>query len=451
MSGGFISPVALVSVSADQLNFSNGVQPVSVQNIDASSNQLLYTADGVNITGLNLGAGLSTDGTTLTTVGNPSIGLTSNSLYVNDGVNSIQSGVDASNQADTVFISSGSFGETPVINNKYNISLTNLGSNGGTICEILNGLSITGTSELIRLNNITIKGSSCVIRGVGRHRFTNCSFIGSAITPLNITIGQTVSQFMTFLDCEFNQYCNITIHPTFANVLYFINCNFQSASITCSQSLPQQVIFNNCSGLDNLAGSNFTKVGLTVTGTDINVNQTNSYIASSLNLASGSKIYLNNDDGGVGNVIQSNGESGLIWAPSGGFNSYWNVFYDNGQQTVKPNAGSIILYQRNDQFNIIPNLRMLFKCLFNFSVTNANPLLTLSLVRIQGVVETTLQTFTQSLSRNGHHSQPINFDWTMDGDYSLSFKVVASVSVGNISTDVNDYYSVTVDELRASP
>jgi hypothetical protein len=155
------------------------------------------------------------------------------------------------------------------------------------------------------------------------------------------------------------------------------------------------------------------------------------------------------DDGGVGNVIQSNGASGLIWAPSGGFSSYWNVFYDNGQQTVKTNS-NIILYQRIDQYNILPNLRMLFKCIFNFSVSSPNPLLTLSLIRIQGVVETNLQTFTQMLSRTGHHNYPVNFDWVMDSDYSISFKVVATVSSGSIATDANDYYSVTVDEIRAN-
>ena len=445
----FTIPVALVSVPNDQINFSNGVQPVSIQNINASSNELLYTADGANISGLNLGAGLSTDGTTLTTVGNPSIGLTSNSIYVNDNISSIQSGVDSSTQADTIFISSGSYGESLVINNKYNISLTNLSSNGGTICEILNGVSITGTSELIRLNNITIKGSSCVIRGVGRHRFNNCGFVGSATTPLNITIGQTVSQFMTFLDCEFNQYCNITIHPMFANVLYFINCNFQSASITCNQPLPQQVVFNNCSGLDNLSGSNFTKVGLTVSGSDINVNQTNSYIASSLNMASASKIYIGGDDGGVGNVIQSNGVLGLIWAPTGGFDSYRNVFFDNAVQTVKSGL-TIDLYQRLNQFNIIPNLRMLFKCLFNFRITNASPNVTFELYRIQGVTETLLQSFEQSFSRTGHHSYPINFDWVMDSEYSLSFVIRATTSADTIQTDANDYVSITVDQLQNS-
>jgi hypothetical protein len=210
------------------------------------------------------------------------------------------------------------------------------------------------------------------------------------------------------------------------------------------------VIFNNCSGLDNLTGSNFTKAGLNVSGTDIDMNVTNAYIAGegSLNFGALSKIYLDTDDGGVGNVVQSNGASGLIWAPAGGYNSYWNVFFDNGQQTVKSDT-TITLYEKLDQANILPSKRMLFNCIFNFSNTTSNPVLTFSLVRITGGPDETLQSFTQSLSRNGHHSTPINFDWIMTGDFTLSFKITVTSNNGaTISTDTNDYYSVKVDELQ---
>ena len=258
---------------------------------------------------------------------------------------------------------------------------------------------------------------------------------------------------MTFLDCEFDENCNVTINATFANVIYFINCNFSNATINCNQFTSQQVIFNNCSGLDNLIGNNYTKAGITNSGTDINLNINNGYIApnGTLTLGSGSKIFLDEDDGGVGNVITSNGASGLIWSPQGGYNSYWNVLYENSQQTVKGPSPSIILYQKLDQYNILPNLRMLFKCIFNFSVSNANPNISLSLIRIDGETETTLQSFIQTLSRNGHHSFPVNFDFVMDDDYSLSFKIVASINAGDIATDLTDYYSIIVDEIQAVP
>jgi hypothetical protein len=405
----FVNSVSIQNIPNSQVNFSNGIMPVSITNLLPS--------------------------------------LQANTLYVNDGENTIQSAVDESTQADTIIISSGSFGESLSITDKYNIALTNLGSNGGTICEILGGLALTNTAENVRFSNITLKGTTVAIGGVGRHRFTNCGFVGTSSTPLNITIGQSTELFMTFLNCEFNEYTNITIHPTFQNVIYFINCNFQGANITCSQSLSLQVIFNNCSNLDNLTGNNYTKVGLTTAGTDIDLHQTNSYLTGSLNFATGSKIYLGEDDGGVGNVIQSNGVSGLIWSPAGGYDSTRNVFYENGQQTIK-SASAITLFSKVNQANIIPDLRVLLQCIFNFSLSNASPALTFTLV--DDDTSTILQTLTQTTSRNGHHNFAINFDFVMPSIYTLSFSVNVSASAGTVSTDVNDFYSVTMNQLQPS-
>jgi hypothetical protein len=409
---GFINAVSLQTVSNSQINFSNGIMPVSVVNLPA-----------------------------------PLPSLQANTLYVNDGIDSIQTAVDSSSQADTIIISSGSFDESLTISNKYNIAITNLGSNGGTICEILEGLYIIDTAELLRFSNITFKGANADIGGTGRHRFTNCGFTGTLETPINITIGEGTTLFMTFLNCEFNEYTNIIIHPTLANVIYFINCNFALASITCSQFSPQQVIFNNCSGLDNLTGSNYTKVGLTVSGTDINQNQTNSYIASSLNFASNSKIYLDGNDGDVGKVIVSNGASGLTWAPAGGYDAVRNVFYLNNQQTVK-SASAINLFSKVNQANIIPDLRCLLQCIFNFTISNNNPTLTFTLVNDD--TSTVLQTITQSMTRNGHHNIAINFDFIMPSVYTLSFSVNVTTSNGTVSTDVNDFYSIIFNQLQNS-
>lgn len=158
------------------------------------------------------------------------------------------------------------------------------------------------------------------------------------------------------------------------------------------------------------------------------------------------------DDGGVGKVLTSNGANGLIWTPQGGYNSYWNVLYENGQQTAKGPANSIILYQKLDQYNIKPNLRMLFKCIFNFTISSNNVDMTFRLIRITNAGDQVLQSFVQSLTGTNHHSFPINFDWVMTDDYSLSFKITATCSnTYNVSTDALDYYSVIVDEIQPSP
>ena len=154
------------------------------------------------------------------------------------------------------------------------------------------------------------------------------------------------------------------------------------------------------------------------------------------------------NDGGVGNVLQSNGIQGLIYAPNGGFSAYRNCFIYNNIQSAKSGI-TINLFERLNQDNIIPELRMLFKCIFNFSITNASPNITFDLIQIDGVNENLLQSFVQSFSRNGHHSYPINFNWVVDPDlYVLSFKIRATVSSGTISTDISDYVSVEVLQLQ---
>jgi len=157
------------------------------------------------------------------------------------------------------------------------------------------------------------------------------------------------------------------------------------------------------------------------------------------------------DDGDVNKVLTSNGSQGLIWSPAGGFNSYWNVLYINDNQaSAQTNLSTITLYERFT-YNILPNKRMLFKCIFNFSISG-NSNITFALIRIQGETETTLQDFTQSFNRNGHHSFPINFDWIMDEGYDLRFKITATMGNSQtISVDTNDYYSVIVDELQNAP
>lgn len=176
--------------------------------------------------------------------------LTSNSIYVNDNIKTIQSAVNEVTQADVIYISSGSYNESVSITNKYNMALTapSVGAVANTLCEILNGVVIDGTSELVRLNNLQIKGANSQIFGVGRNRVNNCIFTGTAVQTNIIEIGKNCTKFLVFTNCEFDNYCNVTVSNLFTSVVYFINCNFGSCTLTLSQASPLQVIINNCSG-----------------------------------------------------------------------------------------------------------------------------------------------------------------------------------------------------------
>jgi len=188
--------------------------------------------------------------------------ITANAFYVNENINTIQSAVDQVSQADVINISSGSYTETVTITNKNNIGLTAPGT-ASTICEILNGVIIDGTSELVRLSNLQIKGANTRINGVGRHRLDNIVFTGSVSQTNTIEIGKSSTKFITINNCEFDNYCGLNVSNLFSNVLYFINCNFAGATITLSQPLSTQVIFNNCAGFVSFP-ANATYYGMNV-------------------------------------------------------------------------------------------------------------------------------------------------------------------------------------------
>lgn len=247
---------------------------VNIDNLNATPNQLLYTPDGAGIQGLTLAEGLTIDGTTLKTTGNADIQIVSNSVYVNDNLQSLSAKVAEATQADVIYVSSGSYGETLAITDKYNIAVA-CPVVGSTICEVLSGLNISGTSESIRVGSLSIKGSSSTIAGVGRYYFWKCVFSGaSSGSPQTITIGTGSTKYMTFENCEFNQYCNVVVDATFASVVYFINCNFSGATLTLNNASPLQVIVNNCAGLLSYP-TNATLIGLNVLTTG--ASQVNSY------------------------------------------------------------------------------------------------------------------------------------------------------------------------------
>ena len=187
---------------------------------------------------------------TLFTVGNPAIQLVSNSLYCNDAIQSPSTQVASATEADVIYLSSGSFNETLNITDKTVISV-NAPTTGATICEVLGGLNINGTSENVRISSLSIKGSSSTISGVGRHTLWRCVFSGaSSGSRHTITIGASCTKFLTFENCEFNSFCDIVV-PAIGGgvVIYFINCNFAGATLTLNNPSALQVIINNCAGL----------------------------------------------------------------------------------------------------------------------------------------------------------------------------------------------------------
>jgi hypothetical protein len=456
-----------------------------------------------------IGTGLNVLNDTLYTVGNPEIQLVSNSLYVNDGVSSIKSKIDQSTQGDVIYISSGSYGESQIaMNNNVNIALSGAptGQYSSTICEILNGFNVSGSSELIRFSNLQIKGNSNVFSGVGRYKFSGCVFSGSVGNINNIVFGLGCSKFITVNNCEFDQYCAITVPNSFVSVIYFINCGFNSASISLLNSSNLQVIFNNCSGFASFPTTKCTYAGYNVLATGIskidtyNINltqingspyppassgvsvlvqeegqipyctSTNNQLTSEANLkwypstrllstnlgeidcqkisflkyiklADGSESQNNSNK-----VLTSNGVLGMKWEENGGNYSVICNNFLSGQQTVKSGA-SIDLFNNNGAGfgNKFPGFPTLFTCIFNFSTSSNNCILTLQLND-----NFSTSSYTQSLTNNGHHNISVTFLLPITNNYDYQFVISASVDNGTIQTDVNDYYSIKVEQPKGN-
>jgi hypothetical protein len=407
--------------------------------LNTSPNQILFSPNGYDISGLNLSNGLDISVSDLKTVGNPNIQLTSHSLYANESTVSIQSQIDLVNQADVVYVSAGSYSENISIANKYNIALQSP-SIGNTICQVT-GLSISGTSELIRIANLQISGAESNIAGVGRNYFSRCTFQGSAGTQNIINIGAGVSKYQTFENCEFDQYCTINISAYLANVIYFINCNFGGATLNLNQSSAVQVIINNCAGHITFP-TNATLIGMNVLTTGESRN-TATTTDSKYMIVSG-----NNTSDSVNQILTTDGINGFKLTPIGGPSSFYNVFYQTKNYTAPTSGSTINLYSVSNQANIIPDLKTVINFNANFSFTIAPQVAIFRLVNTD--TSTEIQSFRQNLTGTTHQHISLQFNFIMPSVYTLSYKIevttVAGLSV--ISVDTDDFYSIMVNEIQ---
>ena len=395
-----------------------------------------------------LGAGLDVFNDILYTVGNPDIQITDLSFFVNSlSGQTIKSKINLSGQADVIYIGSGSYNEVQIVmSDNINIALSGpqTGIYSSTICEIINGFSVSGTSDLIRFSNLQIKGNS-TFAGVGRYKFSSCVFSGSLGNINNIIFGENVIKYIIVINCEFDEYCNITVPNTFASAIYFINCGINGATINLNNVSPLQVIFNNCSGFSSYPlSTKATFVGMNVLA-DGNSNLTTT------DLTNLKYITLN---GGVrsqdntNKVLTSDGVNGFKFENNGGDYSMICNNFLSGQQTIKSGASSINLYTNsgNPFSNKFAEFATIFTCIFNVSISDgSNNVLTLSLN--DGF---NTSTYTQSIQRTGHHQISVEFLLPVNDSYTYEFTISGEVSSGLIETDINDYYSVKLQQVKGT-
>jgi len=246
----------------------------------------------------SFGAGLDTLNDVLFTVGNPAIQTVSNIIYVNDGVNDIQSAIDNSTSGNVISVSSGSYGGlTVLISGKQNISIIAPIRGQGTICELAGGrgLSIAASSSLITINSLQIEGL-LTLAATGNNYFTNIQCLSG------ITVSSGASGNYFFRDCEIAGL--VSVPATFAGVIAFGQCNFSGGSFSLLNASPLQVQFGLCLNLPTTRPTNATYGGANSDTT--------------LQITMNSK-FLNDSISNSGKYLSSDGNNGIIWSslPSG--------------------------------------------------------------------------------------------------------------------------------------
>jgi hypothetical protein len=198
--------------------------------------------------------------------------LSSNSYYVNDGVNDIQAIIDSVeglSGAYAIYVSAGSYGGSTLtisnapsgmhINGPFSPTTTHK-------CELVSrGLTISGASTTrVAICNMNIEGAITISGTQGRHYFKNIIFDST------VTINNGCSNFVTFEDCSFAG--GITIGSNVTATVYFNRCGFANNLVTSQRSSagsPLLTILTECTGL-NASQTNLTSNVVTVGRTGYN-------------------------------------------------------------------------------------------------------------------------------------------------------------------------------------
>ncbi len=252
-------PVSGGGGAVDSVNGETGVVVLTTDNIDAGSN-----ADRQYFTSaLQTDLDAKADQTSLDTVQSKT--LYSNSYYVNEGVNDIQTVVDAiagGNGAYAIYMSAGSYSGSTLTISDAPSGMDIIGPQHPTtahICELVSrGLTISGASTTrVRMNNINVEGALLINGTQGRHYFKNVIFDST------VTINNATANFITFEQCSFAG--GISIASNVTATVYFDRCALGNQFVTSSRSgagSPLLTILTECSGVNALQTNLTSNVAL---------------------------------------------------------------------------------------------------------------------------------------------------------------------------------------------
>jgi hypothetical protein len=256
-------PVSGGGGAVDSVNGATGVVVLTTDNIDAGSNaDRQYFTSSIQ-SEIDSKADLSD----LDTVQSKT--LYSNSYYVNEGVNDIQTVVNTiagGSGAYAIYMSAGSYsGSTLTISDAPSGMdiIAPYHPTSGHICELVSrGLTISGaTTTRVRISDLNVEGALLIDGTLGRHYFKNCIFDST------VTITNATANFVTFEQCSFAG--GISIASSVTATVYFDRCamgNQLVTSLRAGAGSPLLTVLTECSGVNALQvnlTSNVVLVGRT--------------------------------------------------------------------------------------------------------------------------------------------------------------------------------------------
>ncbi len=249
--------------AVDSVNGATGVVVLTTDNINAGSNadRQYFT------TSIQSDIDSKADQSSLDTVQGKT--LYSNSYYVNDGVNDIQTVVNAiagGSGAYAIYISAGSYGGSTLTISDAPSGMDIIAPyhpTSGHICELVSrGLTISGaTTTRVRISDLNVEGALLIDGTLGRHYFKNCIFDST------VTITNATANFVTFEQCSFAG--GISIASSVTATVYFDRCamgNQLVTSLRAGAGSPLLTVLTECSGVNALQvnlTSNVVLVGRT--------------------------------------------------------------------------------------------------------------------------------------------------------------------------------------------
>jgi len=335
------------------------------------------------------------------------------------------------------------------------VNIDNLNSDTNSVLYSVNGSDIKGDNNILKfeedIKKLTVSESMSYVSaspiGVETSHNENNFFTGILAQNKDSSDGSSTHLLITNnLGTDFSYYGGFDMFSSNSTIQYGQFGTMPNALGISSQSSSIVLTPNAGNSEESVQNNNII---LTYSGgAKAHIINNNGQLIVGADNPSFAENTYGGDDGGVNNVLTSDGVSGLKWTPAGGFYSSYTNFFLSGQQTVKPAASSIVLLEGTDLANKLLYFPTIVDCVFNFSVSASNSDLTIIYYNDK---EATSQSYTQSLSRNGHHIFPVKFQINGDSQYLYSFRIVAEVSAGNISTDVKDFYSVEFRQIKYPP